>query len=72
VNGYPVTNRDQTGLAQSAAEPCQWRAPCQLYEEFGAVVGGQPPGLQLLVVESIERRGESLVPAKLFELGAVG
>jgi len=72
VNGYPVTNRDQTGRAQGAAEPCQWRAPCKLDEEFGAVVRGQPPGLQLLVVESIERRGESLVPAKLFELGAVG
>ncbi|TMF94457.1 MAG: hypothetical protein E6I10_11525 [Chloroflexi bacterium] len=72
MNGYPVTNRDQTGRAQGAAEPSQWRAPCKLDEEFGAVVSGQPPGLQRLVVESIERRGESLVPAKLFELGAVG
>ena len=72
MNGNPVTNRDQTGLAQSAAEPCQWRAPCQLYEEFGAVVGRQPPRLKVLVAESIERGSESLVPAKLFKLGAIG
>ena len=72
MNGYPVTNGDQTGFAQGTAEPCQWRAACKLYEEFGAVVRGQPPGLKLLVTERVERGGESLVPAKLFELGAVG
>ena len=70
--GHPVTNRDQTGFSQGAAERCQGRAPCKLYEEFGAVVRGQPPGLKLLVTERVERGGESLVPAKLFQLGAVG
>ncbi len=71
ANGHPIANRDQPGLAQGATERGQWRASSKLHEELGPVVGRQPPGLQVLVIEGVECGSESLVPAELFQLGAV-
>ncbi len=71
ANGHPIANRDQPGLAQGAAERGERRAASKLHEELGPVVGRQPPGLHVLVIECVECGSESLVPAELFQLGAV-